>query len=281
MSAAPPSGGMPSSGSGRPDPLAALGAELDRRERAARRREIPVVAGLVVFGAVLAGGGAPSALLVLIGSWVAGFGLLLLVGRSVRDREERGVGRRSAVTVAELDGARATVLPEHGTRAMLTAGVTAYPGLLFLALAVLGAVRGLHLALVVVAGVVGAGFVTAAVRQALRARRAGVWLTPASLVVVRRDSRQSVAWRDVVAISEPRGPAELVVVRARSGAAVESAGRPRPSAGLAEEVVISSASTAIGAPSIARVLRHYASGADTAVLGTAASVLVVRDLARS
>ena len=281
MSAASPSGGMPSSGSGRPDPLAALGAELDRRERAARRREIPVVAGLVVFGAVLAGGGAPSALLVLIGSWVAGFGLLLLVGRSVRDREERGVGRRGAVSVAELDGARATVLYENGTRATLTAGATAYPGLLFLALAVLGAARGLHLALVVVAGVVGAGFVTAAVRQASRARRAGVWLTPTALVVVRRDSRQRVAWCDVVAVSEPRGPAELVVVRARSGAAVESAGRSRRPTGLAEEVVISPASTAIDAPSIARVIRHYASGADTAVLGTAAGVSTVRDLARS
>jgi hypothetical protein len=102
-----------------------------------------------------------------------------------------------------------------------------------------------------------------------------------AVVVVRRDARRRVAWRDVVAVSEPRGPVDLVVLRARSAAAVESAGRVRRPSGLAEEVTITTGSTALDAPSVARVLRHYASGVDMSALGTPASVSEIRAVVRA
>lgn len=281
MSTLPPSYGNPPSGADHPDPLAALSADLDRRERAARRGEIPVIAGLALFGAALAVGGAPSRFLILLGCWIAGLGALLLAGRVARDREEAGAGPRGAITVDTFRGEPATVLREHPARATLTAVATAYPGLLFLALAVLGAVSGQHAGFLAVLAVVGAAFLVAAARQVLRARRAGVWLTPAAVVVVRRDAQHRIAWIDVVAVSEPRGPVDLVVLRARSSAAVEASGRVRPSLGLPEEVSITTGATAVDAPALARVLRHYTGAGTTAELGTPASVTTVRGLARS
>lgn len=257
-------------------------ADMDPWLRAARRRELPVLIAVVAFGAFLVVVGHTTLSVVVLGLWVIGVGALLLAGRAVRDRQERGDGPRGAIALGTLDGTRATVLREHPARGLLTAGLTAWPGALLLAGAVIGAGSAMSAGLALAVGAVGVGSLVAGARRALHERRAGVWLTSAAVTV--RDHRQShrMAWGDVAAVTEPGGPTGLVLLLAREPAAVIVSGRARRGlpGGRGREVLVRAEATALDAPGIARTLRHLSADADVSLLGSAAGCEMVLRIAR-
>ncbi|MET0432568.1 MAG: hypothetical protein ABW025_00260 [Cellulomonas sp.] len=250
--------------------------------RAARRRELPVLIGVVAFGALLVAFGPESAPVVVLGAWIIGVGALLLAARAVRDRQEQGHGPRGAITLAKLDGEQATVLGEHGVRGLLAAGLTAWPGALFLAAAAFGAGDAMSSGLTVVVALVGLGFVVAGARQANHVRRNGVWLTPSGLTVRDRDQAYRVGWQDVAAVNEPPTSTALVVVLARDSSAVTVTGRERKNfpRGPRSQIPVRAEASALDAPALARVLDRVRADPDRRWLGTQGSRETVLRLAR-
>ncbi len=249
------------------------GAHEDPWLRSARRRELPVLIGVVAFGALLVVVGLASAPVVVLGLWIIGVGALLLVARGVRDRQERDQGPRGAITLATLDGQPATLLGEHRARGLLTAGLTASPGVLFLAASGFGAGGATSTGLAVVGWLVGLAFVVAGVRQAGRTRRLGVWLTSSGLTVRDRDHAYHVGWQDVAAVTEPSRSTDLVVVLARDSSAVTVTGRERRSfpRGPRGEIPVRTEASALDARALARVLDRIRVEPDRGWLGTQAS----------
>ncbi|GEL46183.1 hypothetical protein CHO01_12990 [Cellulomonas hominis] len=258
-------------------------ADTDPWLRAARRRELPVMIGICAFGALLVVLGRTAVPLIVLGLWIVGVGAILRAGRAVRDRQERGEGPRGSIGLGRLGDESATVLREHPAHGLLTAGMTAWPGALFLAAAGLGAGGAMSSGLAVVVGLVGLGFVVAGARQAVRVRRAGVWLTPTRLTVRERDQSYRVGWADLAAVSVPSRPTDLVVVLASGSAAVTVSGRERRRfpRGPRGEIPIRTEASAVDAAGVARVLRHFGDGGETTTLGQAGSDELVARLART
>ena len=266
------------SGAGSHEP----GVPTDPWLRAARRRELPVLIGIVTFGALLVVLGLGSVPLLVLGTWTIGVGAILLGGRTVRDRQERGDGPRGPIGGGALGGERATVLREHPARGLLTAALTAWPGVLFLVAAALGAGGAMSAGLAGAIAFLGLGFVIAGVRQALRVRRTGVWLSPSGVTVRERDQSFRMAWADMAAVSTPSGPSDLVVAVARESAAVTVSGRERRGfpRGPRGQVPVRTESLPVDAPGLARVLRHFGGDGDAFRLGSPEGAELVSRIAR-
>lgn len=210
----------------------AAAAPSDNGDRRARVRERGTVGGLIAFGVLLVVAGRAEPGVVGIGAWLAAVGVLLQVGRVLRDREADGRGRHGRVATRTLDGERATVLHEHPARHVLAAAFSALVAAPFVALllaiawgadadasAVVGAVVLLAALLVPVGFVVGG--------QVRRALRAGIWLTPTTLAVRERDVDSRVRWEDIRGVSDAEDPASMVWVMVWDGKAVTVVARRR------------------------------------------------------
>jgi hypothetical protein len=252
--------------------------ELRRSQRAARRGEIPTVVGLIVFGVGGVAASRGQSVGLFIGSWIAGVGVLLLIGRVLRDREAKGVGPRGRLATRTLDGEPATVLHVHPARHLLGAAFSLYATVPFVALLVpalrSSAVGGAVLlaALVIPVGLTVGG-------QLRRALRAGVWLTPSALVVRERDVTSRVAWTDIRTISDSAGASATVFVTAHDPAAVTIVARRRRERRFREgfgSVVIPTAALTLDAPSLTVLLRTCAAPGVAERLGSEAGLVLVR-----
>jgi hypothetical protein len=255
---------------------------LRHAERAAHRRELPTLVGLIAFGLLIAvaGRGEPAAL--GVGAWIAGVGGLLLVGRVLRDREARGAGPRGRFTTRTLDGEPATVLHQHPARWLVGPALSAWATVPFVAL-VLGGARsagsdaGLGAGVLLTALLVPVGLVVGG--QVRRTLRAGVWLTPSALVVRERDVTSRVPWADVRRITDADRPAAPVRVVARDRSAVTVVARRRSEARFRAalgDVLVPTGSLPLDAPDLVALLRRCAQPGGAAALGTDAGLALVR-----
>jgi hypothetical protein len=240
---------------------------------------MPGCAGFIALGGVLVFAGRTHAGLIVLGSWIAGLGVLGLVGRALRDHGEAGRGPRGRIDAARLDGAPATVLREHPAQGWLAAVVTAYPGLLVIS-APLGW-RHLDAGLQVVACMIAAPFFVMAVGQVRRASRAGVWLTPSEVVVRGGSQVQRVRWVDVARVrGYDSGRCRVVELLAADISAVRIVGRSRLDRVLtgSGRITVFTQFTALDATALARVLLHFVQTSQTQILGTPAGPYHVRAL---
>ncbi len=236
----------------------------------------------VVLGVLGASAGwGEEALGVGIGSWLAGVGVLLWIGRVLRDREERGTGPRGRLVTRTLDGERATVLHQHPARHLFAAVFAAYATVPFAAPLVaawfrsdesrLGAAAMLGVLLMTVGLVVGG--------QVRRARRAGVWLTPTALVVRERDVTSRAAWANVRWISEPSESTATVTAVVFDRSAVSVVARRRREQkfrAMFGDVIVPTRSLVLDADELVGLLRTCMAPGVADRLGTEAGLMLVR-----
>ncbi|GAA3794249.1 hypothetical protein [Cellulomonas soli] len=263
-----------------PSSLDELIREQRRLEQRVRRREIPTAVAMIAFGVTGIIFGREEPLAVFVGSWITGAALWFLAGRSLRNRQEQGTGRRGQIATRTLGRQAATVLHQHPARERVAAGFIAYVGVLFVGGGLLTQ-RPLTPASVAGVLLVGAPFAAAGLRRLIRAARDGVWLTPSLLVVRDHGTTYRTAWDDVAAVSEAAGPTSLVVVLPRSMAALSVTGRDRGSRrGRAlGDIPIRTGALAVDAPTLVDIIWHCHDPANRPELGTAGAVGTVRRIA--
>lgn len=254
-----------------------------------RVRERATVAGLVAFGVLLVVVGRAEPVVIFLGAWFAAVGVLLQIGRVLRDREIRGSGRRGRIATRTLDGEPATVLHEHPRRHVLAAAFSALAAAPFVAILlasvpradetrasdVVGVVVLLVVLLVPVAIVVGG--------QLRRALRAGIWLTPTGLVVRERDVDSRVRWSDIRWVPDQHDRAATVWVMVRDEAAVTVVARRRLDRKLRAQlrgIPIRTGMYALDAPELVALLRPCGQQAVAARLGSDAGLALVRGARR-
>ncbi|GIG36312.1 hypothetical protein [Cellulomonas pakistanensis] len=261
----------------------------DRAARWTRVRELATVTGLVAFGALLVVNSRSSGVVLGLGVWIIAVGVLLQIGRVLRDRELRGTGRRGRIATRTLDGEPATVLHESPVRHVLGAAFSALAAAPFVALVlgtapwradadpdqVIGVVVILAALLVPVSIVVSS--------QLRRALRAGVWLTPTALVVRERDIVSRVRWADIRWVPDEHDAAAMVWVMVWDGSAVGVVARRRQDRKWRAElrdIPIRTGMLALGAPELVALLRACQEPAVAARLGSDAGLALVRGARR-
>ncbi|MCG7285463.1 hypothetical protein MHY85_05665 [Cellulomonas sp. ACRRI] len=255
-----------------------------------RVREVATETGLIVFGTVIVVVGRAETAALGIGTWITAVGLLLLVGRVLRDRERGGAGGRGQIATRVLDGEPAAVLHEHPARPVLGAVFAAVATVPFVAL-VFGAARlgvgagaGEDVAVVVVLIALVVPVALTVGGQLRRALRAGIWLTPTALVVRERDVTSRVRWPDVRWIGDTDGPASVVRVVVRDSHAVTvdaRRGRDRRLRAALGDISIRTGMFALDAPELVELLRACQEPVVAARLGSDAGLALVRESRRS
>ncbi|VTR76654.1 hypothetical protein [Cellulomonas hominis] len=248
-------------------------AELKRR-----RREVPTAVALIVLGVAGAAFGRGAPLPTFIAVWMAGAGVLFLVGRGLRDRQERGDGPRGRLVSGEVRGEPATVLRRSTAREWVAAGFIAYLGLFFFGSGWFALGEGRTTGALVPLGILLLPFVVAAIRRLVRARRSGVWLTPTSLLVREGGTSYRTGWDDVAGVSQSTSSTDLVVVLPRTMAALTVTGRDRGArAGVTlGDIPIATGALPVDAYALVDLLWHYRASENRPELGTAAAPTTVR-----
>ncbi|RMI13549.1 hypothetical protein [Cellulomonas triticagri] len=264
-------------------------AASDVSDGLSRVRERATVVGLIAFGVLLVVAGRAEISAIVVGAWLAAVGVLLQVGRVLRDREVRGTGRRGRIATRTLAGEPATVLHEHPGRHVFAAAFSALAAAPFVAILLVsapgdaetgsselaGVVVLLVVLLVPVAIVVGG--------QMRRALRAGIWLTPAALVVRERDVESRVRWSDIRWVPDQHHPAGPIWVMVGDEAAVTVAARRRRDRTLRAKlrgVPIRTGMYALDAPELVALLRSCQQPGVAARLGSDAGLALVRGARR-
>lgn len=257
--------------------------------RLSRVRERATVAGLVAFGVLLVVTGRAESVVIFVGAWLAAVGVLLQIGRVLRDREVSGSGRRGRIATRTLDGEPATVLHEHPGRHVLAAAFSALAATPFVALLLasaprdertgasdfVGVVALLVVLLVPVAIVVGG--------QLRRALRAGIWLTPTTLVVRERDVDSRVRWGDIRWVPDVHDPAATVWIMVWDETAATVVARRRLDRKLRAKlpgIPIRTGMYSLDAPELVALLRSCQQPAVAARLGSDAELALVRGARR-
>jgi hypothetical protein len=253
-------------------------AELRRR-----RREVPTAVALVVLGVAGAVFGRGAPLPTFIAVWMAGAGVLFLVGRGVRDRQERGDGPRGRLVTGKVRGEPATVLGQSPVREGIAAGFIVYLGLFFFGGGWFALGEGRTTGALAPLGIILLPFVLVAIRRLVRARRSGVWLTPTALLVREGGTSYRAGWDDVAGVSQSTSPTDLVVVLPRTMAALTVTGRDRGARAGAPrgDIPVTTAALAVDAYALVDVLWHYHASENRAELGTAAALATVRRIQAS
>jgi hypothetical protein len=234
-------------------------AEFARLRRRDLRRAGATSIGLVVLGGFLAAGGWEIPAMLVLGGWIFGLGVVLLVGWRLRLRLERGDGPRGSVRVGLLGDRRTTVLRDHPVDEVLAAIVTASVTVLSGGWGLIGAREhpGLGTALVAV----GLGFLVSAVRHLVRWRASGLWLGAEELVQRADGEERAISWSDIRHVSDADSPAGSILVLPfeRSQVSARPLRRRRPRLRLPDGMVsITTQKSPFSPAELAAILQHYA-----------------------
>jgi hypothetical protein len=234
-------------------------AELARLRRRDLRRAGATSIGLVVLGSFLVANGWEIPAMLVLGGWIFGLGVALLVAWRLRVRLERGDGPRGSVRVGLLGDRRTTVLRDHPVDEVLAAIVTASVTVLFGGWGLIGAREhpGLGTALVAV----GLGFLVSVVRHLVRWRASGLWLGAEELVQRADGEERAILWSDVRHVSDADGPAGsiLVLPLERFQVSARPLRRRRPRLRLPDGMIaIKTQKSPFPPAELAAILRHYA-----------------------
>jgi hypothetical protein len=234
-------------------------AELARLRRRDLRRAGATAIGLVVLGGLVVAGGWEIPAMLVLGGWILGLGVVLLVGWRLRVRLERGDGPRGSVRVGLLGDRRVTVLRDHPVDEVLAAVVTASHTVLFGGWGLIGARE--HLGLGMVLAAVGLGFLVSALRHLGRRRGSGMWLGAEELVQRADGEERAIRWADVRFVSGADGPASalLVLPFEQSQVRARPLGRRRPRLRLPDGMIsIKTLKSRFRPTELAAILQHYA-----------------------
>jgi hypothetical protein len=250
--------------------VADLRASLDRHERARRRLEMPTIAGLALVGLLITAGARTHVGLFAAGFWILALAAVLLYGRWMRDRTERGTNPRGpAPHVARVRDEPAVAFRAPVSRMVPFIGVW-----LLLAVPVLAGAVGAFLtgrAIVgVVLTVVGLWCVSPVVGLATgRISAGGVWLTPSAVVVREPGAESAVRWVDLESVTATDTQL-LVRADASAGSIHRHGGRPwlRPAfTANSTSATVDTRWLAVDAPAVARVIEHYRDQGDLRDIG--------------
>jgi hypothetical protein len=234
-------------------------AELARLRRRDLRRAGATSIGLVVFGGFLVANGWEIPAMLVLGGWIFGLGVVLLVGWRLRVRLESGDGPRGSVRVGLLGDRRTTVLRDHPVDEVLAAMVTASLTVLFGGWGLISAREHLGLGMTLVA--VGFGFLVSAVRHLVRWRATGLWLGAEQLVQRADGEERAILWSDVRYVSDADGPASSILVLPfeRSQVGARPLRRRRPRLRLPDGMLsIRTLKSPFPPAELAAILQHYA-----------------------
>lgn len=276
---------------GTPDTQSSAAARrrLEAGERSVRRLELPVATGIAVMGVVVVAGGGTSPGLLVLGAWLIALAALLLWGRSVRDRSERGAGPRGpAPRLTTVDGEPATVITAPFSRLAVTLCMQLLVALPLLAggfALLLGGTPGIG-ALVAVAGAV--SLVPVALIVAGRTSPGGLWLTPTAVVVRDHGLESRIAWPTLVTVADGSASGAgngKVLLRADAGAGAIHRSRTAPWPAAAPmagptTAVLDTRWLNLDGRAVAEVVRYYQRTQQVADLGTPESLRTIERLSR-
>jgi hypothetical protein len=234
-------------------------AEFARLRRRDLRRAGATSIGLVVLGGFLVIRGWEIPAMLVLGGWILGLGVVLLVGWRLRLRLERGDGPRGSVRVGRLGDRRTTVLRDHPVDEVLAAVVTASLTVLFGGWGLIAAREHLGLGAALVA--VGLGFLVSAVRHLVRWRASGLWLGAEELVQRADGEERAIRWADVRHVSDADGPAGSILVLPfeRFQVSARPLRRRRPRLRLPDGVIsVKTQKSPFPPAELAAILQHYA-----------------------
>jgi hypothetical protein len=230
-------------------------AELARLRRRDLRRAGATSIGLVVLGGFLVANGWEIPAVLVLGGWILGLGVVLLVAWRLRVRLDLGDGPRGSVRVGRLGDRRTTVLRDHPVDEVLATIVTASLTVLFGGWGLIGASErsGLGMALVAV----GLGFFVSAVRHLARRRASGFWLGAEQLVQRADGEERAICWSDVRHVSDADGAANslLVLPFERSHLGIRRLRRRRLPDGM---ISVKTQKSPFPPAELAAILQHYA-----------------------
>ena len=251
-------------------------------ESRSRHLESAAVAVLLAFGVlILAAGVVGRSGVGVVGAWLIGLGVVMLIARARRERRSFGPEAK----IAEIDRVPATAILRSPTELRMTLALVVTFALGPLGWGIGGLLSGQSTGPAVLLIVV-ALWLAAPAFLALAGRyvAGGVWLTPEKVITRSFGLESTIGWDELGAVAG--GVNALVVVRAVPGATVRHRFRAGPWRGGARGQIvgpglatIDTTDCAIDSAALARVLDHYLRTPDARVeLGSPASLATLAAL---